>query len=233
LLVYADGLSWLFFFFFFFSSSSSSSSSCSSSDPRSWNGDVIEQPGLLAIPGRADKRNLRPLYDEVNAAIRSVDQDHIVFFEPIVTDYYWATGLQSGPGGKAGGPNQVYSYHIYCQLLDPSGQPINIEFCNKTDLIQYSVKQRDLTRLKTAGMMTEFGSSNASPISQESLTFVTDQADRTLQSWAYWVCADVWFRVLFVVVLIPVVLVWSVWSVSVCLRMEFLCHLVTMCGLCM
>mmetsp|Transcript_25536 Transcript_25536/g.64093 ORF Transcript_25536/g.64093 Transcript_25536/m.64093 type:complete len:525 (-) Transcript_25536:47-1621(-) len=154
-----------------------------------WNGDYLEQPDLLVIPGLADKRNLQPLYSELNSAIRSVDENHIVFFEPIVSDYYWETGLETGPGGK-GASNEVYSYHIYCQLLDQNGQPKNIGFCNKTDLIQYNVKQHDLGRLRTGGMMTEFGSSNASPISQESLTFVTDQADRTLQSWAYWQFKD-------------------------------------------
>jgi endoglycosylceramidase len=44
-----------------------------------WAGDVISDP-LLLIPGVADRKNLAPMYDNINTAIRKVDSNHLIFF---------------------------------------------------------------------------------------------------------------------------------------------------------
>jgi endoglycosylceramidase len=50
-----------------------------------WAGDIYRYPELL-LPGFADKMNLEPLYNNLNRAIRKIDQNHIIFYEPITWD---------------------------------------------------------------------------------------------------------------------------------------------------
>jgi hypothetical protein len=45
-------------------------------------GDIYADP-LLMVPGVAGSTNLLPLYDNLNAAIRAVDDTHLVFYEPV------------------------------------------------------------------------------------------------------------------------------------------------------
>ena len=47
-----------------------------------WAGDVYANPKLL-LPGEAGKHNLLPLYDAANSAIRSVQPDALIFYEPV------------------------------------------------------------------------------------------------------------------------------------------------------
>jgi len=46
-----------------------------------WVGDGFEHPELL-VPGVADKKNLEPFYKLLNDAIRAVDDETILFYEP-------------------------------------------------------------------------------------------------------------------------------------------------------
>lgn len=52
-----------------------------------WAGDIYRDPLLLIDMGLSDKKNLVPLYNRLTDAIRAIDPDHIVFFEPSVSDY--------------------------------------------------------------------------------------------------------------------------------------------------
>ena len=45
-------------------------------------GNIYEDPALL-LPGLAGSQNLAPLYEAVAAAIRAVDDSHLVFYEPV------------------------------------------------------------------------------------------------------------------------------------------------------
>jgi endoglycosylceramidase len=45
-------------------------------------GAVLAHPDLL-LPGVAGARNLQPLYDAVGAGVRSVNRNHIIFYEPV------------------------------------------------------------------------------------------------------------------------------------------------------
>ena len=64
-----------------------------------WVGDIYRDPLLLVEQGRAEKKNLIPLYDKVSAAIRQVDDEHMIFYEPSPATLY-PTGFSSGPGGS-------------------------------------------------------------------------------------------------------------------------------------
>lgn len=37
--------------------------------------------------GKADKKYLQPMYDKLNTAIRAIDEEHLIFYEPTLSDY--------------------------------------------------------------------------------------------------------------------------------------------------
>lgn len=47
-----------------------------------WAGDVYFHPTLF-LPGVAGRKNLAPLYERLSAAIRAVDDQAVVFYEPV------------------------------------------------------------------------------------------------------------------------------------------------------
>lgn len=57
-----------------------------------WCGDVYADPTLL-VPGVADRRNLQPAYDVINAEIRKHDQDRIILFEVNINLIKQNTGI--------------------------------------------------------------------------------------------------------------------------------------------
>lgn len=75
-------------------------------------GDILGNPALLE-GGEADRQNLAPLYRQVHAAIRRVDDTHIIFYEPTVgisqtvSSWISATGFTEGPGGAAYNDRQL------------------------------------------------------------------------------------------------------------------------------
>jgi len=80
-----------------------------------WAGDIYSKNSLL-LPGVAGRNNLQPFYDHLNAAIRSVDNTTLIFYEPVTWSVFLAspeagTGFNSVPGG----PQSVNYY--FCWLL--------------------------------------------------------------------------------------------------------------------
>jgi len=68
-----------------------------------WAGDIYANLSLL-LPGVAGRVNLSPFYDHLNTAIRSIDQDTLIFYEPVtwsvfLTNRQADTGFISVPGG--------------------------------------------------------------------------------------------------------------------------------------
>eukprot|EP01094_Clydonella_sp_ATCC50884_P025311 TRINITY_DN6604_c0_g2_i1.p1 TRINITY_DN6604_c0_g2~~TRINITY_DN6604_c0_g2_i1.p1 ORF type:complete len:554 (+),score=159.76 TRINITY_DN6604_c0_g2_i1:65-1663(+) len=150
-----------------------------------WCGDLYKQPSLLLKPGLADTQNLAPMYEHLNDAIREIDNEHVIFFEPAVSDLFHS-GFEQGPGGPEYNDRNAYSYHIYCYAGSPDGDPNNVRLCNITDTIMYQERVDDYHRMGVGGFMTEFGAMLGTENGVESLHFVTGQADKYIQSWAYW-----------------------------------------------
>jgi len=70
-----------------------------------WAGDIYSQPSIL-FPGKANRDNLGPLYDHINTAIRNVDEDTLIFYEPVTWSVFLSsqlggTGFNTVPGGPA------------------------------------------------------------------------------------------------------------------------------------
>jgi len=60
------------------------------------------------LPGVAGRDNLAPLYEHLNAAIRRVDENTLIFYEPVTWSVF-LTSRQAGTGFKTvpGGPQSV------------------------------------------------------------------------------------------------------------------------------
>ena len=134
-----------------------------------WAGNVYRNPSLL-LPGVSDKRNLAPAYDALAKAIRDVDDEHCIFFEPVTWDDF-GVGFEHVPGGDAYQNRSVLSYHYYI----PPDFNANLNF---------AVRVRDLEKLKCGGMLTEFATHTES--SAEEMFKVLRDADLTFQSWLGW-----------------------------------------------
>ena len=134
-----------------------------------WAGNIYRQPTLL-LPTIADKQNLAPAYDVLANAIRKVDNEHCIFFEPVTWDDF-GVGFEAVPGGSDYQNRSVLSYHYYI----PPDFNANFDFF---------VRMRDLERLKCGGMLTEFATH--AEYSIEKMFEVMRDADLVFQSWLGW-----------------------------------------------
>ncbi len=79
-----------------------------------WAGDIYRNP-LMLVPGAADRFKLQPLYDEINTAIREVDQDKLILFEGVTWEVVLPIGemygFTSSPGGEKWQSKSVLAFH--------------------------------------------------------------------------------------------------------------------------
>lgn len=136
-----------------------------------WAGNVIKNP-LLLIPGVADKENLERVYDYLNNEyIRKIDEEHLIFFEPVTWDNFISVGFSHPPGGEKYQNRSVLSHHFY----KPPDLGVDMHFYHR---------QKDIKRLKIAGMLTEFWGSDDELLVTGNQTM--DACDTYPQSWIGW-----------------------------------------------
>ncbi|KAG2377959.1 hypothetical protein C9374_008581 [Naegleria lovaniensis] len=149
-------------------------------------GDIYADLGLLLDQtGKADRKNLLPLYKQVYQSIRSVNNNHLVFFEQAVTDLL-SSGFDESPLGTQDLDKQVFSYHVYCFDVNSTGDPNNRFLCQIGDDAVLGAKEYDVKRFKTGGFMTEFGALSNFTQSAHEIEWITGLADEYLRSWTYW-----------------------------------------------
>jgi len=152
-----------------------------------WMGDIYRHPDLLLNPASADRKHLAPLYEKLNQAIRSIDNDHLIFYEPIVIDYIRRqAGFDHVPGGAVYNNRSVYSYHIYCGLTDRNGEPTNDLICHLSEDYLFDLYIRDYQKIGGGGVLTEWGNMPENPIDIKTIDYMLDQADKFKVSWAWW-----------------------------------------------
>jgi len=144
-------------------------------------GNFFENPLLLTR--EADKINLQPMYDNIAAAIRKIDNNHNIFFEKSVTNAVETAGFTHGPGGDSFRDKNVYSYHDYCL---PTGKTTNVPLCDATNSYFYTLDLESVRRLGGGGFMTEFGAAANTTSLMEALSWQLTLADKEFQSWTYW-----------------------------------------------
>jgi len=147
-----------------------------------WAGDVYEDPKRL-LPQVTEKNYLAPLYTHLHNAIRTVDDEKIIFFEGLTIDY-WPNGFAQGPGGIEYNDRQALAYHIYCPLQDPSA--IKVEICQAIDSEFFYMRKKDADRMGVAMLMTEFGAAENIKGDIAALQKTVQLSDSHQQSWMYW-----------------------------------------------
>lgn len=80
----------------------------------------------------------------------------------------------------------MFSYHIYCPLVTPLGEPKSSEFCRIFDQLQIASKEINTKKMRVGGMLTEFGALSDSKKSALEVTVLTDEMSRYFRSWTYW-----------------------------------------------
>ncbi|GMH73150.1 hypothetical protein TL16_g06106 [Triparma laevis f. inornata] len=159
-----------------------------------WVGDTWKDPALI-VPTVSDKKVLQPFYDTLAEAIREVDSDTIIFYEPStggnIQDTF-ESGFTSGPGGSDFDEKNALSYHIYCPPLQTdigtaSKSKLVSKACVKASDWQIGVRGKDVERLNTAGFLSEFGAVDPNnEYARDYLRGVGDVVDTFLHSWTYW-----------------------------------------------
>ena len=144
---------------------------------------------------------MAPIYEVLAAAIRSIDPNHIIFYEPVTwgvfnEQFLSGTGFLQVPGGSAYQSLSIMSYHYYCWILTPADEEIPYPhwkylLCDvgALSIIFSSVLG---SRQRTGGglFLTEFGLCYPDNMLNDTTTVecrqVLQHADRYIQSWMYW-----------------------------------------------
>lgn len=162
-----------------------------------WAGDVWADP-LLFQPGKAGSQNLFPMYDKIARAIRDVDNDTIIMYEPVTWGIWFngeaGTGFETVPGGPEFRDRSALSYHLYCWVKSGDSDPLS--FFDKVlcdDLLAADVltnAKKEFTRTGGGGFLTEFGECKPDGRQNSSNTVLCETvlklADENLVSWTYW-----------------------------------------------
>ena len=93
-----------------------------------------------------------PFYNTVHNAIRSIDDDKIVFYEPLTYDV-WPVGFDSIPvGGEDYATKSAMSYHIYCPLAGGNTTPMELKIaCQVIDWDFFHQRVHDIKRIGGGG----------------------------------------------------------------------------------
>jgi endoglycosylceramidase len=150
-----------------------------------WAGDIFGNPLWILERGKSDRENLMPLYKKVHEELRQVDDQHMLFYEPMVSDLN-VIGFESGPGGREYDDRQVLSFHVYCAYNDPRGDPKSRAVCRWMDDEFFKWRDSNVKKIGGGRMLTEFGAVSDAPIAIQELNWVLDQSDKRSLSWMYW-----------------------------------------------
>jgi endoglycosylceramidase len=145
-----------------------------------WMGDIYSDPKLILEYGYADHTNLQPMYIKLSNAIRTVNLNHLIFFESVTWDYL-QVGFTTSPDTRS-----VLSYHIYCLDYSDHMNRVAWEICNITALDMFMFRYKDIHRLNVGGFMTEFGDVSNTTDGLQEIGNMTHYANKLHQSWTYW-----------------------------------------------
>ena len=174
-----------------------------------WYGDVRLERGnkgvdgwQLGQPAALSAPSLMRLHHALHIAIRAVDDETLLLFEPGAggAAYFEPTNYSSGPGGSMYDTKQCFSYHQYCpKSLDgnewgdattfsPSVEAAIISECNKgtKDMVSLRTTDSSVAGSGGAAIVTEFGQVNNNSVGLAALSVATDTFERYGQGWTIW-----------------------------------------------
>lgn len=129
-------------------------------------------PYDLIGPSVNNNKFLLPFYKKIAKAIRQVDQQKLILFEPSVADYFG--GFFETPSGPEFPNKDVLSYHTYCPFKNAHNEPASIKKCKIIDLLYMELRMKNVKKLRCGSMMTEFGSMPDSEIGNAEAKRVLD-----------------------------------------------------------
>ena len=132
-----------------------------------------------------EKRYLQPFYEDLISAIREVDSDNWIFYEPTALGANQSLKSRLGvlKDPRQGEPRLAYFPHIYTIDLDLRGKYIGFPiFLSKWA----SNRNREVKRQKSPMLVGEFGLGLTEPRAPDYVEDVLTMLDKTSSGWAYW-----------------------------------------------
>lgn len=128
---------------------------------------------------------LQPFYERVIAAIRAVDPDGWIFYEPTYGGP--AAGqpafLEPMQDPRAGGSRLAYFPHLYSVTIELTGKYLP----NDVTVPAWArIRLEEIERLDAPLLIGEFGVVDSTENGLEHMRDVLDMADATTSGWAYW-----------------------------------------------
>ena len=165
--------------------------------PKGVDGWQLGQPAAMSAP------SLMRLHHALHDAIRAVDNDTILLFEPGAggAAYLEPTNFTSGPGGSAYDDRQAFAYHQYCPSSEdasawgaapPPASPADaadrIRRCNDATGAMVALRTKDARAACTGGaaLVTEFGQVNNDTVGVAALAAATGAFEKASQGWTIW-----------------------------------------------
>eukprot|EP00928_Gymnodinium_smaydae_P041257 TRINITY_DN27933_c0_g1_i3.p1 TRINITY_DN27933_c0_g1~~TRINITY_DN27933_c0_g1_i3.p1 ORF type:complete len:575 (-),score=99.62 TRINITY_DN27933_c0_g1_i3:157-1833(-) len=136
--------------------------------------------GGVLFGDKTEEKYLVPLYQDMAVAIRSVDRDTPIFYEPfpvpkLTSKFFKAPPLQNES-------QQVVAYHVYCQ---PGAAGAAV--CHgEQDLYMKRQAEYAQEHRGIGTFMSEFGAMGADDLEMGQVERLLNLADQNMQSWAYW-----------------------------------------------
>ncbi|GFG71285.1 hypothetical protein AWC24_14235 [Mycolicibacter senuensis] len=136
-------------------------------------------PWLGSFLGNAhfDRETLTPFYDQMTSAIRSVDPNTTVYYEPNVL---FGNATPVTHVGPVDDDNTVFAFHDYC-IFDALGGGSAFG-CSLWDGMMMSGAQHYIDRYDVPGMVTEFGATR----NLDTIASQLNSIDPHKFGWLYW-----------------------------------------------
>jgi len=153
------------------------------------------------LPGYAGKHNLEPAYKTLASAIREIDNETLLFFEPVVYGMILSgQGLEPSIAGsgfdEAPDEKSVFTWHYYCWFANGHGDDdytiLMKAACDKALGPQvFNAIAKDRTHLRVPSFMSEWGGKTPNVSKPDStavieLEAVMDLADARFESWTFY-----------------------------------------------
>jgi endoglycosylceramidase len=160
-----------------------------------WAGNELANP-LLMLPGYAGKKNLEPMHNTLAKAIRGVDKETMLLFEPVTWGMFISgKGIQGSGFESPPDPNSAFAWHYYCFLTGPDVDnytTLNKVACDKAMGPQvFNAVSKERKRLRVPSLLTEWGGKHPNvslPLSTSTVELEVNMnlADERFEGWTFY-----------------------------------------------
>jgi endoglycosylceramidase len=152
------------------------------------------------IPGKADNDQLLPFYRRIDSALREIDQNFILMYEPNpfpdvlpILNFRFTGNFKDVPlKSEELAEKQMFNFHSYCcqtgmHMCDKGEPPLEQkDYCRNYHLEKFKLADIYTKKFNIGSIVTEFGACFNTEACYNEISSVTETADSYLVSWAYW-----------------------------------------------